>query len=193
MRLIAWSSCSAVILATAVFCAPAALAQPTRPPCAGVEYILPNGSIACRPADQVVTVQQAPAQPRRSIFDRIFGRNAAPTPAPVVVVPPPSPAPASPAPEPGGGNTAGTEPFVGPLGPIVSPGTGSTGSGPSGITVLPGGSGACSPGAQIAVLGATYTCPPAGVIPSSVLYPAVAGQPPSAGRALVVSNLPVTH
>ena len=57
------------------------------------------------------------------------------------------------------------------------------------------GSGTCSPGASVVILGNSYTCPPSGVLPPPVVYPVppVVGQPPAAGSNIQPSGPPVTH
>jgi hypothetical protein len=184
-------------------------------------YYLPSSGVLCVPdpnapggvsqavAPQAAPIAPAPAPAHRSVLDRLLGRNRPPAPAapapppaqpaPVVVIPPAQPAPAPPPPGDAGGNSAsgGDAGLVGPLGPVVSPGTGSgPDSGANGIGLVPGGS-KCSPGAVIVILGSNQTCPPAAVytVPAAPGQTVVVtNQPPTAAQALIPQySLPVTH
>jgi hypothetical protein len=177
-------------------------------------YYLPSSGLLCVPdpnyvAPYAAPVAPAPAAPRRSLLDRVLGRNrpapAAPAPPPAAPAPVAAPPPAQPTPAPSGaagGNAAsgGGGGVLGPVGPVVSPGTGSgPDSGANGIGLIPGGS-HCSPGAVIVILGSNQTCPPPGVytVPAQpgtvVVTPATPGQPPTAAQALIPDyHLPVTH
>lgn len=158
-------------------------------------YYLPSSGLLCVPdpnyvAPYTAPVTPAPAQPapRRSLLDRVLGRNrpapAAPAPAASPAAPAPvvAPVPAQPAPPPppdnsAGGNSGGDNGLLGQVG------------------VLPGG-GTCSPGAVIVILGSNQTCPPRGVytIPAQPGTVVITRQPPTAGQALIPDyHLPVTH
>jgi hypothetical protein len=153
-------------------------------------YYLPSSGLLCVPDPNYVAPQAAPAQPapRRSLLDRVLGRNrpapAAPAPAappaapaPVVAQPPVSPAPAPPPDNSAGGNSGGDNGLLGQVG------------------VLPGG-GTCSPGAVIVILGSNQTCPPPGVytVPTQPGTVVITRQPPTAAQALIPDyHLPVTH
>jgi pyruvate dehydrogenase E2 component (dihydrolipoyllysine-residue acetyltransferase) len=178
-------------------------------PC-GEGYYLPASSLLCVPDPTAIVAQTIPAPdapaapapaPHRSILDRLLGRNrpvpAAPAPAapPAPPAPPPvAPAPPAPGPNQAGGNSAsgGDAGVLGPLGPVISPGTGSgPDSGANGIGLVPGGS-HCSPGAVIAVLGDVYTCPVVASAPLQTQTAVIPGQPPAAGQSIVEYHLPVT-
>jgi hypothetical protein len=150
-------------------------------------YYLPSSGVLCVPdpqyvAPQAAPVAPAPPTPRRSLLDRLLGRNRPPAPpaqpAPAVVVPPAQPEPPPPPGNSAGGNSGGDNGLLGQVG------------------VLPGG-GTCSPGAVIVILGSNQTCPPPGVytIPAAPGQPVIiARRPPTAGEALVPQySLPVTH
>lgn len=206
---------SGLIAAVATGCLLTATPSATAaPPCAD-GYFLPASSLFCVPDPTAIAPQAAPAPappaapapaPRRTILDRLLGRNrpapaapvpAAPAPPPATATPPPPTPPAQTPPQTGpnqaGGNSTsgGDAGVLGPLGPVVSPGTGSgPDSGANGIGLVPGGS-HCSPGAVIAVLGDVYTCPvTAGPLQTQTAI--IPGQPPAAGQSIVEYHLPVT-
>jgi hypothetical protein len=152
-------------------------------------YYLPSSGLLCVPDPNYVAPQAAPTPaapaPRRSLLDRVLGRNrpapAAPPappaqPAPAVVIPPAQPAPPPPPDNSAGGNSGGDNGLLGQVG------------------VLPGG-GTCSPGAVIVILGSNQTCPPPGVYTIPVRPVVVTpGQPPTVAQALIPDyHLPVTH